>query len=64
MRTDKKISHNCVLVHFDSESNKVYARKPGKDNRNKYYGLITMQDGKIAIDKVIAAAYGLKIEIA
>lgn len=61
MRTDKKISDRCIAVGYDSEVNKLYIRRPGKDNKNELRLLAKIEDDALIIDENTLSEYGLHV---
>ena len=64
MRTENKLQNGNVLICWDVIE-KLSVRKPGKEEKNNYEDIIRVdaQNNSIIIDKDIAEAYGINIEI-
>lgn len=64
MRTERRLENGNILVCWD-RIDKLSVRKPGEKEKYNYENLIKVnaQMNKIIIDKEIAEAYGINIEI-
>ena len=65
MRTDHKISEDCILVSYDSPARGLHARKPGKENLYNLEPIVEINEKakKILVHKTSAEKFGLVVDI-
>ena len=65
MRTEYKISNDCVLTSYDSPARGLFARKPGKENMYDLKSIIEIdkKNTLITIHKSTIEQFGLTLNI-
>ncbi len=63
MYTNKKVGKDAILVTNNNESNRMYLRMPGKENRATEQEFLRLDNGKLIVNESLLQQFGIELQV-